>query len=156
MKDLLTKEHIVKHGVDIKNLISTDKGIALRVKTDTQDLAFTGLGYQLTAKGDLDSYCNYENGVKNGVYVQYYNQSCLKSITSFKFGLKTGLEQVWYKNGKVKSLAEYKYNICLHSMLWDQRGQLLKQKLEPSDEELLKLQQVSKYLKEQGGVNYKL
>ncbi|QOR35867.1 hypothetical protein IMX26_03335 [Clostridium sp. 'deep sea'] len=151
MKDILTKEHIIKYGVKYDLLyIEHSSNRVLSKPPDEGGVAFTGLVYDLNDSDDISFYSYFENGLQHGLHVKFYDNGSLALIETRKFGLLTGVKQVRYKNGKVKSIGEYKYSICLHEMLWDQRGILLKQKLEPTEPELLVIKKAYLYFKKIG------
>ena len=151
MKDILTKEHIIKYGVK-NDLLCTEHNNNSVVKKITykDGKLFTGLVYKLNNNGDIRYYGYYKNGCSHGLFVKFYNSGALESIETHKFGLLSGIKQVRFKNGKVKSIGEYKYSICLHEMLWDERGILLKQKLAPTEKELFVINEIYQYFKRNG------
>ena len=53
-----------------------------------------------------------------------------------KYGVIIGKEETWFENGKLKSVAEYECGVCLNIKEWSEKGVLIKEKLEPTEDDL--------------------
>lgn len=136
-KSKLTKEYVFNNGIDFEELwgeYCSDR--ILDKPEDEGGKPFTGLVYELYNTGELANYCIYKEGFLHGEYVKFYKNSTVKSVQYMKYGVISGREEIWFDNGQVKSVAEYEYGVCLNMKEWDEKGTLVKEKLELSKYDL--------------------
>ena len=53
-----------------------------------------------------------------------------------QYGSIVGKEETWFKNGMLKSVGEYEYGVCLNLKEWNEKGVLIKEKVEPTEKDL--------------------
>jgi antitoxin component YwqK of YwqJK toxin-antitoxin module len=65
------------------------------------------------------------NGLRDGVWIEYYDEGNILRKSNYKNGLKDGEEVTYHKNGKINSIATY-YTGFLHGKWtkWHQNGDL--------------------------------
>ena len=51
-------------------------------------------------------------------------------------GRTFGIEKNWYNNGILKSEGRYEYGVCLTLKEWDEKGNLIKEKSEPTEDDI--------------------
>ena len=135
--DILTKEYVLNNGVDFEELWNeycSDR--ILDKPEDEGGKPFTGLVYELYNSGILAHYCFYKEGFSHGEYVKFYKSGNIKSRQYMKYGVITGEEEIWFENGMLKSVAEYEFGVCLNLKEWNEKGVLIKEKLEPTEKDL--------------------
>lgn len=86
--------------------------VANQLKTHLDSLAHLKPEYRfwLYESGDTAVTCNYENGLKQGVFKTYWGRGQLSSISHFDRGSKEGLQTNYAEDGSVLSVAEYHNN----------------------------------------------
>ena len=81
-------------------------------------------------------YCYYKNGFSDGDFIEFYNDGKVKSMQYMQRGRTFGIEKNWYNNGILKSESRYEYGVCLTLKEWDEKGNLIKEKLEPTEDDI--------------------
>ncbi|WHY71947.1 toxin-antitoxin system YwqK family antitoxin [Fictibacillus enclensis] len=143
--EILSKEYVIKHGVDFDEELwfTSYSDEVLDNPEDQNGKPFTGLAYELYDNGNLIYYTNYINGFIEGELVEFYKNGNLKSVKNLIHGQSNGIEKIWYENGDLKFEGEYKFGIALHYTEWDTQGQIVKQKLSPTEADLELIQSFS-------------
>ena len=126
--NLLSKEYVIEHGTyfdgeeicwsgEFGNLICNNKGIP-----------FKGLLFELYRNGNLAYYSFYENGVQNGIAIQFHISGRVKSYGVYNKGLLVGKSYEWYENGMIKKIMDH-YNDDYHYKYieYDEKGIIIKQ-----------------------------
>ena len=135
--NILTKEYVIKNGVDYEELFNEYCSDRILDKSEEEGgKPFTGLVYELYNNEQLQYYCFYKDGFEHGEYVEFYENGNIQSVQYMKYGSIVGKEEVWFNNGKPKSIGEYEYGICLKLKEWNEKGVLVKEKLEPTEKDL--------------------
>lgn len=60
----------------------------------------------------------YKNGLKDGLWREYYNNGQLKSEGSYSNGYKEGLHKEWFENGILSLEGYYENNLANGEMKW--------------------------------------
>ena len=138
--NILTKEYVLNNGIDFDDDdILEQEYLSDRILDNSKEgegKPFTGLTYELYPNGNLIYYCYYKNGFKDGDFIEFYNDGQIKSIQYMKRGTISGIESIWYNNGVLKSETKYEYGVCLTYKEWDEKGNLIDEKSEPTDEDI--------------------
>lgn len=93
----------------------------------------TGIVYEKYDNGNINYYCYYENGIKNGEYVEFYDSKKIKKFRIMRKGQICGESIEWFEIGSVKAKEYCKYGIVISSEKWDEKGVLVYKKVEPND-----------------------
>ncbi|HEY2495018.1 MAG TPA: hypothetical protein VGI33_19180 [Paenibacillus sp.] len=93
----------------------------------------SGLLYEKYRNGNLAYYCYYENGVSDGDFVNYFESGKISSIQRMSKGAIFGRKISWFENGHIKSIAEGKYGFKITYREWNIEGELITEKIEPSE-----------------------
>ena len=138
--NILTKEYVLNNGIDFDDDdILEQEYLSDRILDNSEEgqgKPFTGLTYEVYPNGNLIYYCYYKNGFKDGDFIEFYSDGKIKSIQYMKRGTISGVESIWYNNGVLKSETKYEYGVCLTFKEWDEKGNLIDEKLEPTDEDI--------------------
>jgi len=138
--NILTKKYVFENGVDFDDLWSeycSDR--ILDKPEDEGGKPFTGLTYELYNSVQLAHYCFYKDGFSHGEYVKFYKSNNMKSKQYMEYGRITGKEEMWFESGNLKSVAIYDLGICLNLKEWDDKGNLIKEKLAPTEDDIKNL-----------------
>ncbi len=134
---VLTKEYVLNNGVDFEELWNEYCSDRILDKPENEGgKPFTGLAYELYNNNELNYYCFYKDGFEHGDYVEFYENGNIQSAQYMKYGSIVGKEETWFKSGMLKSVAEYEYGVCLNLKEWNEKGVLIKEKLEPTEDDL--------------------
>ena len=139
MKDkLLDKAFILSNGIDYDELQTDYMRFGDRefIISEGKEKFFSGLTYALFPNGNLEFYAFYKEGFKEGYSVEFYDNNQIKCIQKMKRGRTYGIRQMFYSNGGKKLEAKYEYGVCLTLREWDDKGMLIKEKLQPTKEDL--------------------
>lgn len=135
--NILTKEYVMKNGVDYEELCNEYCSDRILDKSEEEGgKPVTGLVYEIYNNGQLSYYCFYKDGFEHGKYVEFYENGNIQSVQYMKYGSIVGKEETWFKNGILKSVGEYEYGVCLNLKEWNEKGILVKEKLEPTEKDL--------------------
>ncbi|MDQ0497026.1 toxin-antitoxin system YwqK family antitoxin [Paenibacillus brasilensis] len=110
----------------------------------------SGLVFERYKNGNLAYYSYYENGIAEGEYVKFYENGKLESFQNMNKGVLLGRSTSWFENGAIKSIAECKYGFKLTYKEWDINGELITEKLEPSEFEKSMINKYDTWAKENG------
>lgn len=94
-------------------------------------LAVTGIVYE--KHSNINYYCYYENGIKNGVYVDFYDSKKIKKFRIMQKGQIYGESIEWFESRIIKVREYCKYGIVTYSEKWDEKGVLVDKKVELND-----------------------
>lgn len=72
--------------------------------------------------GDKYMKGTYDNGVKNGPFIYYYQGGLIKEIKNFTEGRVVGAYEAWYPNGKKKEEGDFKDSNYRLLYFWDSLG----------------------------------
>ena len=134
---VLTKEYVLNNGVDFEGLWNEYCSDRILDKPENEGgKPFTGLAYELYKNNELNYYCFYKEGFEHGDYVEFYENGNIQSVQYMKYGSIVGKEETWFKSGMLKSVAEYESGVCLNLKEWNEKGVLIKEKLEPTEDDL--------------------
>nr|WP_320985926.1 hypothetical protein [Enterocloster clostridioformis] len=131
-----TREEILKDGIEFAGDVcfSGENGQQVYNKEmEDGGQPITGLIYEKDNNGNILYYAYYEDGVKNGDYVSFYESGKIKEMSIMKAGSKWGESVVLYENERIKCMEECKYGIILKYKEFDADGILIKEKKEPND-----------------------
>ncbi|ANU44988.1 hypothetical protein ADH76_01175 [Enterocloster clostridioformis] len=103
---------------------------------------FTGITYELYDNGRISYYCYYVNGFSEGDFVKFYKDGTIRSISKMKRGKCTEKTE-WYQDGKIKEKGIYNCGICLSNEKWDEQGNLVYEKVSPTESEMLLIKKLS-------------
>lgn len=137
-KNLLDKKYILSHGVDYDELeVDYDRfGDKEFIICEGKEKFFSGITYSLYPNGNLEFYAFFSEGFKDGDFVEFYENSKIKCIQTMQRGRTYGLRKIFYEDGKMKSEGRYEYGVCLTLKEWDENGNLVKEKSEPTEDDL--------------------
>jgi antitoxin component YwqK of YwqJK toxin-antitoxin module len=123
--EVLSKEYIVEHGTYFDGDIICWSGEFGDQICSNKGVPFTGLLYELYQNSSLAYYSFYENGVKNGIFLEFYPSGKPKSYGVFNRGLLVGRSYEWYENGMLKKLKDH-YKSDYHYMFieYDENGNI--------------------------------
>lgn len=110
----------------------------------------SGLLYERFKNGNLAYYSYYKNGVADGDYVKFYENGEVESYEQMNKGVILGRSTSWYENGAVKSIAECKYGFKLTYREWNINGDLIAEKIEPSEFEKEMIEKYDKWAEQDG------
>ena len=135
---LLNKDYILSNGIDYDELeVDYDRfGDKEFITSEGKEIFFSGLTYSLYPNGNIEFYAFFENGFKSGDFVEFYEDGKIKSQQFMQRGRTYGFRKIWYKSGELKSEAKYEYGVCFTLKEWDEEGNLINEKTEPSEDEL--------------------
>lgn len=136
--NLLDKNFILSNGIDYDELeVDYDRfGDKEFIISEGKEKVFSGITYSLFPNGNLEFYAFFRDGFKEGDFVEFYNDNKIKCIQNMQRGRTYGLRTIWYRNGVLKSKARYEYGVCLTSKEWNEEGVLVKEKSEPTEDDI--------------------
>lgn len=133
-----TKEEILKEGIEFAGNVCFSGEYGQQVydkEMEDGGHPITGLIYEKDNNENILYYAFYEDGVKNGDYVSFYESGEIKQMSIMKAGSKWGQSVVLYQNGRIKHIEECKYGIVVTYKDYDAEGQLIGEKKEPNHNE---------------------
>lgn len=144
--NILSKEYVIEHGTDFdEELWFTSYSDEVIDKPEEENgKPFSGLAYELYDNGNLIYYVNYVNGFAEGELIEFYKNGNLKSVKNLIHGQSNGTRKNWHENGNLKFEGEYKFGRSLHYTEWDTEGNIIKQKLEPTETDLSLIESFSR------------
>ena len=134
--EILSKEEAISCGYEFDGEIvcySGEYGQQVCNSSSGSDVPITGIVYELYPNGNINYYCMYANGIKNGDFISFYEDgSLMRRCTMYK-GTRHGKTICWYRNGNKKAESESKYSFDLYYQEWDEDGNLIKNIMEPTE-----------------------
>lgn len=139
--NILPKEEVFKNGKDLLNEIGYDPLEGLCVNIDTRT-PYNGVGYTLFDDGEIETYSYYINGIQDIQSVEFYFNGKLKAYCDFKNGLADGEVIEWNEEGLMTYWAECEANVKKRYRKWNDKGELIDEKKEPTPEDLDKVKEI--------------
>ncbi|MFJ7934402.1 toxin-antitoxin system YwqK family antitoxin [Sporosarcina sp. NPDC096371] len=140
LNDILTKEFVLKNGVEFEKHLSFggpyDLGIVEYDEADEEKL-FTGLAYDIYENGELESYFFIDNGVRQGANISFYPNGSIKRIGNMDKSAAEGYQVEFYENGIKKYESECIAGCEMTYVKYDDKGNIIEQKKEPSETDLV-------------------
>lgn len=140
LNDILTKEYIIHNGVEFEEFLEYggpyDLGI-VEYTDDGEEKLFTGLAYDLYENGNIESYFLVEEGVKQGANVSFYPNGNIKRIGKMEKGAAEGYQVEYYDNRIKKYESECIAGREITFINFDENGNIIEQKKEPTESDLL-------------------
>ncbi|KSU82095.1 hypothetical protein GA0061096_3713 [Fictibacillus enclensis] len=140
LNDILTKDYIIQNGVEFEEHLEFggpyDLGI-VEYTPDGKERLFTGLAYDLYEDGNIESYFYVENGVKQGKYVEFFSNGNVKRIGNMNKNSAEGYQVEFYENNNKKYESECIAGLEMTFTKYDENGNIIEQKTEPSEADLL-------------------
>ena len=135
--DILSKNCIIECGIEFDGDMidyswECDQRVCDLTDPDNEK-PITGVLYELHPNGNIANYCYYENGIKNGANVTFYENGDIESKGAMLYGTRHGLTVWHHENGSVKSRITYKYGYVASSKEWDDKGGLVEEINEPTE-----------------------
>lgn len=136
--ELLDKNFILSNGIDYDELeVDYDRfGDKEFIISEGKEKFFSGIAYSLFPNGNLDFYAFFKDGFKEGDFVEFYENNNIKCIQNMQRGRTYGIRRIFYKDGTKKLEARYEYGVCLTLKEWNEEGQLIREKLEPTEDDI--------------------
>ena len=116
LNGVLTKEYIIQNGREFEECLEYGGPYGLGIvecADDGKEKLFTGLAYDVYENGNIECYFYVENGVKQGEYVELY------------------------MNGNIKHESECIAGREMTFKKYDEQGNIVEQKIEPTEFDIL-------------------
>lgn len=140
LNDILNKEYVVKNGVEFERSLGYggpyDLGI-VEYDEANQEKLFTGLAYDLHENGNVESYFFVDNGVGQGANISFYLNGNIKRVGNMDKSASEGEQLEYYENGQLKSVTNCIAGRAMTFTKYDENGNIVEQKTEPSESDLL-------------------
>ena len=135
---LLDRDFILSNGIDYDELeVDYDRfGDKEFIVCEGKEKFFSGITYSLFPNGNIEFYAFFREGFKEGEFVQFYEDNKIKCIQNMRRGRTYGIRRMFYKDGTKKLEARYEYGVCLTLKEWDEEGNLIKNKSEPTEDDI--------------------
>ena len=91
---------------------------------DGSEQPITGLIYEIRGK-HLDYYGYYENGIPNGIQVDFYENGKAKRSKNMSNGILHGSVTCWDTRGRIRFVAEFQYGSVVSFTEWNDNGDLI-------------------------------
>lgn len=128
--EFLSRDYVIKHGKEFGEDLWWDRCCGYFIcdfsddkEDDEEDVYYTGLSYEVYGNGNLAYYEFYENGVKEGVQVDFYFSGVLKSYAVWHKGKTLEVSYGWYENGMIEW-----YNNGKQLIRFDEKGHTVERK----------------------------
>lgn len=126
--NILSKEYVIEHGIYFDGEKICWSGEYGDLISDCEGILFTGLLYELYKNDNLTYYSFYENGVQNGISIEFHISGKPESYGVFKKGSLVGKSYEWYENGVIKRIRNhYKNDYHYKYIEYDENGSIIKQ-----------------------------
>ena len=148
-KNILVLEDIVKQGIEFKEEVCFSGEFGQQVfdkPFEDGGNPITGLLFEKYNNGNLNYYSYYVDGIQNGESVTFYESGEISSYCVMDSGQVYGEIKKWYKTGLLKSLEMCKYGVVISSKHYDEKGDIIMEKLEPSRIEQKMLEKYEKFI----------
>lgn len=140
LNDLLTKEYLIQNGIEFEKDLEYGGPYGLGIVEYTDDgkeQLFTGLAYDIYENGNIESYFYVENGVRQGKYVKFFSNGNVKSISNMNKNAAEGYWVEFFENGAKKYESECIAGCEMTFIKYDEHGNIIEQKTEPSEWDIL-------------------
>jgi antitoxin component YwqK of YwqJK toxin-antitoxin module len=134
---ILSKEYVYEYGKDSEE-IGYDIVYGTHVIMDT-DIPYTGIVYSKYNDGDMASYCFYKDGYEDGDQVEFYGNGKVRSWNNFRRDMGKDEAREFYENGILKCMGKYDGDVCLEYKIWDENGNLIDEKKEPTVDDIRRM-----------------
>ncbi|KNY29371.1 hypothetical protein [Pseudobacteroides cellulosolvens] len=139
--NILSKEEILRKGKNLLTELGYDPLVGLTVEMDTE-APYNGIGYTLFDNNEIETYSFYVNGIQDIQNVEFYFDGKLKAYCDFKNGLVDGELIEWNEEGIKTYWAEFEANVKKKFKKWNDQGELIDEKKEPTKEDLDKIMKI--------------
>jgi len=136
--NILSKEEVLLNGLEFTGDVCFDGEYGDQVfdrSIEDSGNPVTGLVYERYNNGNLAHYCYYVDGVPEGDYVTYYEDGKIEGFKRMRKGTIVGKSISWFKNGEIRSTSESLYGFKIAYKEWNEKGELIEEKLEPTPSE---------------------
>lgn len=120
----------------MENINANDLNILTTSEVENSGIEFIeaiiGLLYERYPNGTLANYTFYKDGVPHGVTVEFYRNGKIREHKHMEKLTIKGRGISWFESGEVKLVVDNKYGFKLYYQEWDGRGDLIKEKQEPT------------------------
>jgi len=140
LNDVLTKEYIIQNGLEFEECLEYGGPYGLGIvecADDGKEKLFTGLAYDVYENGNIECYFYVENVVKQGEYVEFYMDGNIKRISNMNRSAVEGYYVEFFQNGMKKHESEYIAGREMTFKKYDEQGNVVKQKIEPTEFDIL-------------------
>lgn len=135
--NLLSKDYVMLHGVNYDLLVHEYCSDRMLDKEEEEGgQLFTGLAYELDSSGKLVYYGYYKDGFEEGENIYIYSNGNIESCAIMKRGRVFGEMREYFENGKLKAITHSEYGVILKQKKWDESGNLIYEKKEPTSQDL--------------------
>ncbi|MBW6411872.1 hypothetical protein [Clostridium weizhouense] len=139
--NILSKEEILSKGKEFSTDIGFDPYTGLYVEMDTER-PFNGIGYTLFGNGEIESYTYYVNGIEDIYTVEFYFNGKPMTYCDIKNDMGNGEIIKWNENGIMTYWAEFEADVKKRYKEWNNQGELIYEKKEPTIEDLEKIKKI--------------
>lgn len=139
--NILPKEEILSKGKILFDDVGYDPLTGIYVEMDT-DIPYNGIAYTLYDNGEIESYSYYVNGIEDIQTVEFYFDRQLKKYYEMKNGLIDGKIIKWNEKGIMTYCAECEASVIKTFKEWNDQGELINEKKEPTIEDLKKIEKI--------------
>lgn len=140
VNEILTMEYIKQNGLQFEEYLEYggpyDLGI-VEYTDDGKEKLFSGLAYDLYENGTIESYFYVKNGVKQGKYVEFYPNGAIKRIGNMNKNAAEGYQVEFFESTVKKYESECVAGREMTYIKYDEQGNIIEQKTEPSESDLL-------------------
>lgn len=134
------KEEVIQNGINFEENLGFggpyDQGI-VEYSESGGEILFTGLAYDLYENGNLESYFYVNNGVKQGLYVSFFQNGQIKRVGNMDKSASHGPQIEYFENGTIKSESNRIAGLAMTYKEYDEDGNIIDEKKEPTDEDLI-------------------
>lgn len=134
----LSQYQVMKNGIEFAGDVCYSGEYGQQVYTKDMDdggIPLDGILYEMYPNGSINYYCYYSNGVPHGERVRYYESGKIKNFCIMNKGTIDGEYTELYESGIVKKKEFCKYGVVLKMQVFDENGNLVKEKKELSESE---------------------
>ncbi|RRJ61883.1 hypothetical protein EHV15_01985 [Paenibacillus oralis] len=132
---ILTKEEVLLKGIEFIDDVCFSGDYEDQVfdrPMEDGGKPITGLVYEKYNNGNLAHYCYYVNGIPEGDYATFYESGKLEGFKRMSKGAIIGKSFSWFEDGSIRVIAESLYGFKITYKEWNEKGELIKEKVEPT------------------------
>lgn len=136
---VLSKEFILKNGIDFDRSLCYGGQYGefiVKLDEDGNEIPYTGITYILFPDGNIDMYMHVKDGIKEGELVEFYPNGNVKRILSMMNNTSEGRRIGFYEDGSFEYEEERLNGFLMTYTRYDKQGNIIDQKLKPTDEEI--------------------
>ena len=115
--EFLSLDYVIKHGKEFGEDLWWDPCDGWFIYDDEEDVNYTGLMYELYEDGSLMYYAYIQDGLEEGVEVDFYPSGKLESYSIYHKRKTIEIYYGWYENGMIKC-----YNNGKQLVRFDEEG----------------------------------